>query len=208
MLVNFKVPPAAPGPVPEVPAISVKPRGVTGPVGGEEAATLPDSVISAAPSIVLPRLISFAAHISILPLVVVIPDRLLLGSAPVLADRTILTLRPALNKTLPPELGVATTPVVVISAFTLISWPQHTTRFPRVTVVAALMLTSPVAFKAFKVRFTWVSAIGVLILILPVAFTVRVVLGAAPARVGSNVPLGPGPPLKSIFPAAFPVLAV
>ena len=50
-----------------------------------------------------------------------------------------LTSRPALNKTLPL--------VVVIASLTLTSRPQHTTRLPLVAVIAWLMFTSPAAFK-------------------------------------------------------------
>ena len=143
----FSVPPAIPGPVPPAPAISVMPRGVTGPAGGEELPVLLVSVIRAAPSNLLLRLILFAAQISILPAVVVIPARFLSGSSALAELLTIFTSRPALNKMLPPELEMPTLPSVVIFAFTLISRPQHTTKFPQVAVMAALMFVSRTASK-------------------------------------------------------------
>ena len=137
-----------------MPAISVKPRGVTGPVGGEEAATLPLRVISAATLNVLVRLISFAAHISILPLVVV------MSASGVVMVLLIFTSPPAANKTLPPVLGMATEPFVVIAAFTLMSRPQHTTRLPLMAVIGALMLTSPAASNVNVVGFVGDQEIG------------------------------------------------
>src|SRR4029077_5451301 len=71
--------------------------------------------------------ISTAAQIVMFPSVVVI--------APTGRRKT---LRPALNRTLPL--------VVVIAEPTLISRPQHTTKFPLVAVMAALMFTSRAAF--------------------------------------------------------------
>src|SRR6185436_4577116 len=164
---KFKLPAAAPGPVPALPAINVRPRGIVGPVGGKEAATLLSSTIREAALNVLSRLISRPAHISRLPSVVETPARLLLGSAPVFADLTIFTSRPALNNTFPPVLGVAATPVLVISAFTLMSRPQQTTRLPRVVVTAALIFTSPAALNVSVAVVTGVHVSGVATVILP-----------------------------------------
>ncbi len=96
--VMFRLPSAAPGPVPALPAISVMPRGVTGPVGGKELATLLVSVSSAAPSDKLLRLISRPAHISMLPLVVVMP-------APLAPTRKMFTSRPAAQQDVAAGVG-------------------------------------------------------------------------------------------------------
>ena len=171
----FNVPPCSPpsteGPVAALPARNVMPRGVTGLKGPVESATLLFSVSSAAPLNEL-RKISFPAHISMFPLVVVMSVRGFIN------DLTILTSRPALNNKLPPWLGVATVPVVVIAAFTLMSRPQHTTRLPLVAVIAALTFTS---LSASKVRVVGVKpvltqVIGSWTVISPNPFPVLVVV--------------------------------
>ena len=135
-LVNTTVPPSRPGPVAPVPALSVKPRATPRGARSWPAVTLPVvSVIKGAkPGLkALFRITSRAAHIAILPSVVLI-------SASGLARLLVrFRSRPALNNTLPL--------VVVMAAFTLISLPQQTTKLPLVAVTAALMFTSPPAFK-------------------------------------------------------------
>ena len=152
--VKTTVPPAGPGPVPPLPAFSVRPRATPRFARSSPPVTLPlVSVIRGAPLDVLLRTISVPAHIEMLPSVVVMP---------VVGLRAFLTtfiLRPPLNKTLPL--------VVVISAFTLTSRPQHTTRLPLVVVTAALMFTSLAASNDSVVGFVGVQVSAEFTLISP-----------------------------------------
>ena len=68
---------------------------------------------------------------------------------------------------------------IVMAAFTLMSFPQQTTRFPWVGLIAALMLTSRSAFNVSVVLSaapTRVQVIGSLTVILPAPLPVLVVL--------------------------------
>src|ERR1039458_328191 len=115
----IRVPPATPGPVPPLPAISVIPDGR---LRSSEGIVLPLVSVRAALMLILS-----AAQISMFPRVVVMA-----------ATAFKFTLRPALNKTLPS--------VVVIASFTLISRPQHATKFPLTAVIALLIFTSRAEF--------------------------------------------------------------
>ena len=110
---KITVPPARPGPVPALPALSTKPRlkprlrwGIRVPLVS----------VMVAPTFTL-----FPAHMVILPSLAV-------------TAAFMLTLFPALSKTLPR--------VVVMAPFTFTSRPQHTTTFPSTAVIAALIFTS------------------------------------------------------------------
>ena len=156
-MVTAPPPPASPGPVAPLPAANDRPCGTPRLASDRSAITVPRVDDKAAVMLMSP-----AAHIAMLPSVDVIAARW-------------FTLPPALSSKLPRT--------IVMAAFTLMSFPQQTTRFP------------------------WVASIGVLILTLPAAFNVSVVLSPA-TRVQANVPPGPGPSLKLMSPAALPVLVV
>jgi hypothetical protein len=140
---KFTVPPAMPGPVPLLPAIN------TSPVASPRlcvATTLPlVSVIAAS------ILISFPAQMVILPSVAVMAPLVAVVTPSVLIAPIAkkFTLLPALKSTLPS--------VVVIAAATLMSRPQHTSKFPSTAVTGLLMLTSRAALRV-SVVFTDAAA--------------------------------------------------
>ena len=153
------------------------------------------SVISAAAFNALLRMTSRAAHIAMLPPVTSIPARLLFGVTRVFAVLTMLTSRPALNSRLPFT--------IVIGALTLISCPQHTTKLPRVGVMAALMFTFPAAFNVkveSPVVFVQVSAEATVISPAPVP--------GAPALVVVMVTLVPPPASNALLKAPTSTVAV
>src|SRR5450830_1203929 len=151
------VPPATPGPVPSLPALSVKPSGKP---------RLCEGILLPLVSVIFaPTLISWPAPIAMLPSVVVMA-----------ATGSRLILCPALSKTLPL--------VVVIAAFTLASRPQHTTKFPLVAVMAAFTLTSRAAFNDSVVVLgvaVQLTASLTLISPLPGVAVFRVLTGGVPA---------------------------
>ena len=191
------VPPAAPGPVLAVPALSVRP-GVTPRVERFSPSTMLPlvSVIRAAPLNVLSRFTLRPAQILMLPSVVVM---VVAGLARLL---TMLTSCPALNRTLPLT--------EVMASLTLISCPQHATRFPLVGEIAASIFTFR---RAFNVRVVGTSeaprlpfhATSSLILISPLPTpgpaTVVMLMSLSSSEAASAAPvmLSPGalPTVKS-----------
>src|SRR3990167_997563 len=114
---KITVPPATPGPVPPLPALSTRPIGRPRLWGG---------ILLPRVSVILaPMLTSSAAQMDMFPSVVVM-------AAP------MLTLRPAARETLPLT--------VVMAAFTFTSRPQHATRFPLVALIGWFTFTSRDAF--------------------------------------------------------------
>ena len=120
-------PPASPGPVAALPALSVSPFGTVRSPGDR-----------------MPRLMALMG----LPLVIVMAPFMFMSppaqnkafpSVIVMAPFVVI-FRPALNKRLP---------LVIVSAAVaakVIFCPQHTTRFPWVAVIEELILTLPAAF--------------------------------------------------------------
>ena len=119
-------PPASPGPVAALPARSVSPCGT------KFTPAVPRLV---APG-VLPLVIVMAAFMFMSP-----PAQNKAFPSVVVMGPFAFKFRPALNKRLPRVI------VTAAVAATLISRPQHTTKFPSTAVTAALMLTSRAAVK-------------------------------------------------------------
>ena len=162
-------PPASPGPVAALPARNVSPCGTKLTPG-------------------FPRLLAPG----VLPLVIVIAAFMLMSvpgqnkafASVIVMAPFIFIFCPALNERLPLVIVICES---TSGGATVILCPQHTTKFPSVTVIAALMFTAPAACKVsvVGVKPVLVKVTGSWTVILPAAFPVLVVV------IVTSVPLIP-----------------